>query len=112
MFGLATRHASKWSEWGSPPGQGGAPKAETIEFEIRTLSGWGARYTAKKARRLGHGFCVLGSRIFPEVWVADFAYRCCEKKPDCCLAFWLKGVEQRRAGARRQGCSGTWFRTT
>jgi hypothetical protein len=53
---------------------------------------------------LGLGFLLRsGSRIL-RVVVA--------KKPDCCLAFWLKGVEQRRAGARRQGCSGTWFRTT
>jgi hypothetical protein len=48
----------RWSEWGSPPGQGGAPEAETTKqpavgglYEIRTLSGWGARYTEKKARR-------------------------------------------------------------
>ena len=48
----------KWSEWGSPPGQGGAPEAEMTQqpavgelWEMETLSEWGARYTEKKARR-------------------------------------------------------------
>ena len=26
------------------------------------------------ASAAGHGFCVLGSRVFQEIWVADFAY--------------------------------------
>src|ERR1700745_1378220 len=50
----------KGSERGSPPGQGGAPKAETKQAAhlievgsglIRTLSSWGACYPEKKARR-------------------------------------------------------------
>jgi hypothetical protein len=57
----------KGSERGSPPGQGGAPKAETTKnahpafagvLILETLSGWGARYPEKKARRSGRGFCV------------------------------------------------------
>jgi hypothetical protein len=42
-------------------------------FKMRTLSGWGARYTEKKARREVSNFCVTGSRIFREVWVTVFA---------------------------------------
>src|SRR6266852_809031 len=61
--------------------------------------------------RGGLGFCVIGSRISPEEWVADFACPCCQKA-QCRWAFWLKGGGTRRAGARRQGFSGTWFRTT
>ncbi len=38
-----------------------------------TLSGWGAGYPEEKARRLGPGFCRVGSRVFQEVWVTDFA---------------------------------------
>jgi|SRR5216683_1825402 len=51
----------------------------------RTLNRWGACYPEKKARRKnsltelsvcgveGHEFCEVGSRIFHEAWVADFA---------------------------------------
>ncbi len=27
----------------------------------------------KECEEIGHGFCVIGSRILPESWVADFA---------------------------------------
>ena len=65
--------------------------------EIRTLSGWGARYTEKKARRevsdsawLGLGFFVrLGSRIL-RVVVA--------KKPDVVGLFGVNGVEGKARG--------------
>ena len=36
----------------------------------------------------GHEFCVIWSRMFPEVWVTDFAWWCCQKAP-CGRAFWL-----------------------
>ena len=53
---------------------------------VETLSRWGACYPEKKARRKkqltelpvcgvdGHEFCVVGSRIFQEIWVSDFAW--------------------------------------
>ncbi len=49
---------------------------------LETLSGWGARYPEKKARRLGQGILNLtelgvlvcdGSRIFRERQIVDFA---------------------------------------
>jgi len=73
--GLATCYASS--------GASGVPRRVKVErrrqgrqgarlcglFEIRTLSGWGARYTEKKARRevsdsavLGRGFVVSSGR--------------------------------------------------
>lgn len=43
----------------------------------------------------GHGFCVIGSRIFREVWFADFACRCCQKVR-WGRAFWLVARESGR----------------
>jgi len=34
----------------------------------------GCSLYCEEGEEVGHGFCVLGSRIFPEVWVADFAW--------------------------------------
>jgi hypothetical protein len=64
---------------GPPPGQGGAPKAETNQrtpagvFILRTLNGRGARYPEEKARRSRPGFCAVGPRVSHETWVADSA---------------------------------------
>ena len=56
----------KGSERGYPPGQGGAPKAETLMFNLRTLSGRGARYPGRKARREESSFVVCGTRNYRE----------------------------------------------
>jgi len=70
------------SERGPQHGQGGAPEAETTDerprtfagiFILETLNGRGARYPEEKARRPGHGFCAIGSRILQEIEVSDSA---------------------------------------
>jgi hypothetical protein len=50
---------------------------------------------------LGHGFCVVPSRIYHEVWVADFAWFEVEKSaPE--RAFWVRSCSRRRVS----GCRG------
>ena len=109
---LATLHGKRA---GAPPGQGGAPEAETIKqpaasglLEIRTLSGWGARYTEKKARRevsdsavLGLGFLLrYGSRIL-RVVVA--------KKPDVVGLFDARGFRGKARFPPRAFRDGSFF---
>jgi len=72
---------------------------------LETLSGWGARYPEKKARRLALDFEFDGigvsvcerSRIFRRVWVTDFA-SLGSQKARWSRDFWLIGLRKCRVG--------------
>ena len=65
---LATLHGKRAgfparSRWSATGRNKKAARLVAGFVTLETLSGWGARYPAKKARSAGHGFCAVAANL-------------------------------------------------